>query len=148
MSCDLLVIEPSDSSSMLGPVFALEVFLARPHRWRASFLDTAFGGIRVLPNSRLGTVLKAWAKERGLRFSVIRADEPLNEQVSAVLTFGNDASATIQEVLVALGVETVTIDLDSGVILDGDPKIANISPLVPSRPSGPEIRRAEDGGLN
>ena len=144
MSCDLLVIDPSESSSMLGPLFALEVFLARPHRWDASFLDTSFSGIKTLPNSCLETVLKAWAKERGLRFSTIGADEPLQAQIQAVVLFGNDASAAMRAIMSALAIRTVVIDLESGSFLGNTEEIVHASPMLLSPPSSPNVRRADE----
>ena len=144
MSSELLVIEPSGSSSMLGPLFALEIFLARPHRWDDSFLDKTFDGIRILPNSRLTTVLSAWTKERGFRFSTIGTDEPLNEQVDAVLLFDDDASTAMRSFLEALGIQTITIDLESGSLTGMARRLENDTPLAVSPPSHANEDR-EDG---
>ena len=148
MSSELLVIEPSDSSSMLGPLFALEIFLARPHRWDDSFLDKTFDGIRILPNSRLTTVLSAWTKERGLRFSTIVTEEPLNEQVDAVLLFGDDASIAMRSFLEALGIQTVTIDLESGSLTGMGRRPETATPLVVSPPSHSNDAREEGRRYN
>ena len=144
MSSELLVIEPSNSSSMLGPLFALDVFLARPHRWDDSFLDKTFDGIRTLPGSRLSTVLSAWCKERGLRFSSISPTEPLNEQIDAALLFGDDASVVMRAMLGALQIETVSIDLESGSLTSKNTWAEPASPLAVSPPSCTNQQR--DGG--
>ena len=148
MSSELLVVEPTDSTSMLGPLFALEVFLARPHRWDASLLDKTFDGIRILPGSRLTTVLSAWTKERGLRLTTIGIDTPLNEQVNAALVFGNETSEPVRSVLGALGVRSVTIDLDSGSMTTRSALSETGSPLAVSPPSSGNHQGALDRRYN
>ena len=148
MSSQLLVIDPSQSTSMLGPLFALEVFLARPHRWQPSFLDKTFDGIKVLPTSRLKPVFSTWSRERGLRFSEVGADQPLNEQVDAVLLFGNDASAAMCGFVSALGIEAITIDLESGTVTSQDDSNEHTSPLAVVPPVSLTDQRLNDGGYN
>ena len=74
MNHELLILDPKGSSSMLEPLLALDILLADPTRWAPQLADRPFDGVRVLPSSRLRTVLYAWAKERGIRCATAAAD--------------------------------------------------------------------------
>lgn len=114
MRCELLVIDPRDSTSMLEPLSVLEVFMAAPYRWHPNLLDTSLDGIRVLPTSRLYPVLRTWTRERGLRLETATASEDWLTHVAAVLIFDTQSAASLGELFASMGVDVVYFDLEQG----------------------------------
>ena len=124
---------------MLEPLLALDILLADPTRWAPQLADRPFDGVRVLPSSRLRTVLYAWAKERGIRCATAAADHDWLSTVGAVLIFDRETRVEAGELLSAFGVPIVYFDLEQGAFLQVDgaelpPSILSVASPVFAEP--------------
>jgi hypothetical protein len=125
---ELLILDPKASSSMLEPLLALDILMADPIRWAPQLADRPVGGVRVLPSSRLRTVLYAWANERGIPCATATPDQDWLSSVGGVLIFDRETRAEAGELLSAFGVPLIFFDLEQGAFLPLDS--AELSPAI------------------
>jgi len=128
MSNQLLVLAPKSSTSMLEPLLALDILIANPSRWAPQLIDRPFDGVSILPDSQLRTVLEAWAKERGMRYSVASPSEDWLATIGAVLIFDTETSVEAGALLSAFGVPVVHFDLEQGSFIASEP--IELSPVL------------------
>lgn len=142
MNHELLILDPKGSSSMLEPLLVLDILIAAPTRWAPQLIERPFDGFRILPTSRLRTVLDTWAKDRGMRCSVANSDDDWLCSVGAVLIFDHETRVEAGALLSAFGVPVVHFDLEQGAFIDSDD--AEMSPIVLSVAS-PQFNEATSG---
>ena len=118
---------------MLEPLLALDILIADPARWAPQLIERPFDGVSILPDSQLKTVLEAWAKERGMRCSVVSSREDWLATIGAVLIFDNQTRIEAGALLTAFGIPMVHFDLEQGAFIA--PDLVELSPVVVSVPS-------------
>lgn len=137
MNHELLILDPKVSSSMLEPLLALDILMADPIRWAPQLADRPVDGIRVLPSSRLRTVLYAWAKERGIPCATASSAQDWLGSVGGVLIFDHETRVEAGELLSAFGVPLIYFDLEQGAFMPLDS--TDLSPAILSVAS-PDFR--------
>ena len=135
MRRDLLILDPLESTSILEPLSALDVFMAAPHRWYPKLLDQSLDSIRVLATSGLQSVLRSWARDRGFRFDVADGSTPWFQNVAAVLVFDPTSAQALGGLLGAMNIDVICFDLAQGTFKESGPnrELVEIMAIEPPR---------------